>query len=250
MDPARRDQLSERYGFREWLGTRAPTKNIFIWGLAFGGNELPGWQLQRTQLIPGQVHAIHSVWLQKATRGPALLVVDAYECSSRAAAQEVLLDLLGDFQSPLVERLREPPAGELAFGPPGDALAVFVRGNVAVVVRNGEREIFPASKAAREVDNVLLTPHQAKADAAPEIRSFSPAFKEARVGEPVPLEIVAADPLGRPVWYRLEAVAGDFELVDERVAYVSTTAGTQTLAIVAVNANRGTASREVELQMR
>ena len=92
---------------------------------------------------------------QQVTSAEALLRLDLVEAASATAARELLLELLGQFQSPQIQRLADPPAGELAFSAPGDTVILFSRANVVAMVRNAGRRVVPVADFARLVDDRL-----------------------------------------------------------------------------------------------
>src|SRR5258706_11019826 len=90
-----------------------------------------------------------------APAAETMLRLDLIEASSGTAARELLLELLGQFQSPQIQRVANPPAGELAFSAPGETVIVFSRGNVVAMVRNAGRRVVAVADFARLVDSRL-----------------------------------------------------------------------------------------------
>jgi hypothetical protein len=157
MDETFREQLQKRFDFDAWKSAPRGAAEVSTAGLIEVGSELDGWTARRVEPVnvPDARAATRSMWQQAAAAEP-LLRLDLIEARSAAAARGLLLDLLGEFQSPQIRRLPEPPAGELAFGPPGDTLIVFSRDNVVAMVRNAGREVVPVTDFARLVDSRLV----------------------------------------------------------------------------------------------
>ena len=84
--------------------------------------------------------ASQSMWQEDAA-ADALLRVDLLEASSGTAARELVLELLGEFQSPEIKRVADPRAGELAFSGPGETAILFARANLVAMVRNAGRRV-------------------------------------------------------------------------------------------------------------
>ena len=65
----------------------------------------------------------------------------------------------------------------------------------------------------------------------------------------MPLIVDAVDPLGRPLWFKFFARGGEVLLEEGQLVY-RPAAGTQAITVVAVNANGGTTSQDLELTVR
>jgi hypothetical protein len=146
------DRLKKRYGYEEWRGGQEA-------GTVRGVRPedlLPGWQLDhadplREEGYPPGTRAI----LVRAGREEAL-ALEVWECASVAAARELLLELLDQFESPLVERAEGPAAvGDVAFAHGAHAV-LFARANVVVRLRNAGRRLLPVGEPARELDARLV----------------------------------------------------------------------------------------------
>jgi hypothetical protein len=153
MDESVREQLQKRFNFETWKAAPRGSAEISTAGLFDVGSELATWTVRRADRVnvPGARLAHRSMW-QQARSADVLLRLDLVEAASAAAARELLLELLGQFQSPQIQRLADPPAGELAFGAPGDTVILFSRGNVVAMVRNAGRQVVPVMDFARLVD--------------------------------------------------------------------------------------------------
>jgi len=149
---ARRDDLARRFGFDSWPIDDDQADRVS--GFEFAEGDVPGY---RTYSVvsppnpPGVVAVHESVWVdaEKPESDDAVLLVDVYECESHEAANETLLNLLGEVQSTEVERLEG--IGSVAFSP-GDGAVFFVRGNLAVRVLAGGPAAEPVRERARGVD--------------------------------------------------------------------------------------------------
>jgi hypothetical protein len=157
MNETVRKQLQERFDFAAWKEAPSGAAEISTRGLIEVGSELGGWTARRVQPVnvPGARAAHLSMWQQGAS-AENLLRLDVTEAPSASAAREVVLELLGQFQSPEIRRLPDPPAGELAFGAPGETVILFARGNVVVMVRNAGRRVVAVTDFAHVVDGRLV----------------------------------------------------------------------------------------------
>ncbi len=247
------EAFRERHGFEDWRGSRTTDEELFVWEFFFGGRELPGFRALRIDTVeaPAWPLAIQSLWgsTESAEDEEQLVRIDVYECASRADADELVVRLLAQFQSPLIERRRNG-LGDVAFGMPGDTSLVFARANVAVVVLNAGGEVQSVEPVAREVDRLFTEPQQLdRSPVRPEIRRVALAEGKPSSGVPIALVLEADDPLGRRVWFRLSAKHGEFSASDGRVFYTPEAEGTQAIEVVAINENLGVATETLEFEV-
>jgi hypothetical protein len=248
------EELRRRHGFDDWRGSRATDEELFAWGFFFGGQELPGRRALRIDPVeaPGWPPAVQSLWGVEdenvSGEGP-LVRVDVYECMSRAEAHELVVRLLAQFQSPVIERRRNG-LGDVAFGMPGDRSVLLARANVAVVVLNAGTEIQAVEPVAREIDNLFAAPLRLdRHTVRPQIRRVALAEGKPAKGVPIALVLEAEDPLGRRVWFRLSAKGGEFSSHDGRVFYTPAAEGSQAVEVAAINENLGVATQTLELEV-
>lgn len=243
------EEFRRRYGFEDWRGSRATDEELFVWGFFFGGQELPGRRALRIDTVeaPGWPPALQSLWgVEKDEIAPGeepFVRIDVYECTSRAEAHELVVRLLAQFQSPLIERRRNG-LGDVAFGMPGDRSVLLARANVAVVVLNAGTEIQAVEPVAREIDKLFAAPPGLdRSTVRPEIRRVALAEGKPARGVPIALVLEAEDPLGRRVWFRLSAKGGEFSSGDGRVFYTPEAEGEQAVEVAAINENLGVATQ-------
>ena len=156
MDETMREQLQRRFDFDSWKSAPRGAAEVAIGGVAEVGSELGRWTARRAEPVnvPRARAASLSMW-QQADSVEALLRLDLIETDSATAAREMLLELLDQFQSPQIQRVVDPSAGELAFIAPGDTVILFARGNVVALIRNAGRRVIPVAEFARLVDGRL-----------------------------------------------------------------------------------------------
>lgn len=250
MDEQLLEYLKRHHAYERWRDSTSLDENLFIWKFFLGGNELPGWHVVRIQ--PNEKAAwspsIESMWQRNDEGGEELLNLNIFQCPSRMAAHEFLLQLLSDFQSTRVARKEQIEVGDVAFGGPEDTFLLFTRANLVLLMRNAGRELISITEIARHFDRDLVSkPETMEVKVAPEIRRFySPAIKF-QVGVNVPLEVEAFDPLKRPLWYKFFSRFGEVLLEEGRLVYRPTIAGSQEVILFAINANRGSASQVLHL---
>jgi hypothetical protein len=159
VDKAYREQLQSKFHFDEWASPSADasTEKVSADGLAVAGVEVGAWRAQRVDplVVAGAASASRSFWTGGGQNQEVLLRLDLIETASPTAARELLLELLGEFQSPEVARQDNPAAGDLAFAVPGDTMLLFVRGQVVAMVRNAGRGAVPVAQFAKLVDGRL-----------------------------------------------------------------------------------------------
>lgn len=250
MDNAIYDPLKRQFGFEEWRGRNTLSESLLIWRFYQGEDDFPGWKPIRIQTVqaPGWPQAIQSAWQPVEGAEESLLTVNVYELEGRPEAHEFLIRLLGDFQSREVSRKEQGYAGDVAFAPPEDNALLFARANLAVLLQNGGRKVLPLASLASHLDEELSSrPQPAEGQVAPQIRRFTAGAERAKIGEQVPLEVEAIDPLGRSVWFKLFSPAGEIRLVEGRPVYIPSAAGEQRITLYALNPNRAAARQEVTL---
>ena len=146
-DAQRLERLKKRYGYDEW----PPAAGGELRGVRIGEDLLPEWRLDHADVLrqegrPPMTHAI-------LTRGEgAALSLEVWECASAAAARDLLLALLDEFESPEVERVTGPRSvGDVTFGY-SEHMLLFARANLVVRVSNAGRELVPVEGPARAVE--------------------------------------------------------------------------------------------------
>jgi hypothetical protein len=162
------DTLKRRFAYGDWPRRRGRGA-LFIWNAALAGDELPGMTMERVKRFEtesvvdpsGRPEAardrltdaprahLQSLWRDHGRSG-VLVRVDIAEGLSAADAREKALWLLGEFESPLVERSGD--LGDVAFATRGDGLILFVRANLVYLLRNIERRGIALRQAAQALD--------------------------------------------------------------------------------------------------
>ena len=151
MQTSDRDALKERYGFREWAGQSTGPGDRALRNVVFTGNELPGLRLDRVdRREAAEPPRLTTFW----RRGDAVVRVDVFECASRDAAHEYLIDALNEFESAGIGRRTDLNVGEVAFGTP--SVVLFARGNLVVLVRKATPQPEPVTPIAQAIDAIVL----------------------------------------------------------------------------------------------
>ncbi len=150
MDEQKRKFLEQRFAVSEWRGqsSRGMLRNISL-----NGSEIPAWVLvkvQRDDVATPPV--IRSFW-RHGDAGDEILSVRIVECASAAAAHDQLIEELGSFESPAIERRTGANAvGDVAFGL-GDTMILFARANIVVTITNAGPRVVPVVAVAQEIDS-------------------------------------------------------------------------------------------------
>jgi hypothetical protein len=155
MDAEQREYLQKRYRIGDWSEGGGRTHRL-IKDFFFDGSEIRRWRVQRQrrdqQAMPPM---IHSVWSHGESTNE-LLAIDVFECTSVKTAHHKLIEALGNMETNAVIRRADKSApGEVAFGL-GDAMILFSRANVVVLIRNAGPTVVPVNAIARELDAVLV----------------------------------------------------------------------------------------------
>lgn len=260
-------ELKRRYNFDEWRGNNTLAEKLFIWNFFFKGDEFPNWQPYRMRELgpppTGEVsmaveeeageapRLIQSVWRPSQGSPGAAFSVDDYECASQSAAHELLVRILGRFQSPLVNRQAEPSVGDVTFVHPGNSLILFARANHIIVIRSIGGTPIPVSNLAGQLDQELISkPPAPVSRLRPSIRSLAPATTEVEVGSQVPLEIEAAPVTRQPLMYKIFSRTGEVVAKESQLLYQPTEPGEQDLEVYAVAPDRGVGTGRIQFMVK
>jgi hypothetical protein len=152
MDQQMRQFLEERYSASRWMGrgTAGVIRNFNFTGL-----EIPGWTLVRAQRNQGPTPpSVLSIW-RHGDAADEVISVRIVECQDPPDAQDHMIEELGNFQSPTIQRLTGPDAvGDVAFGLE-DTMILFARASVVVVILNAGRRAVAVTAIARGVDTLI-----------------------------------------------------------------------------------------------
>lgn len=199
------EHLKQRHRFGEWRGRNALPETLFIVHFRFGPRSIPDWRLSDAQQIPaspprqeakprdaraasspdGYPLCTQSIW-RHPLRSGAILNATSFECVSREAAHELLIRLLTQFQSPVIERRDNVGLGDVTFSGPSEASIVFARANLVHLLRNAGRDVVPIFGIARQLDRDLVDKPESVALAAIASRTKTAAPK-IKLGEMVRL---------------------------------------------------------------
>jgi hypothetical protein len=259
--------LKGRYNYDHWRENNTLAEKLFIWNFFFKGDEFPNWQPYRMRelgpapagegaLVEGEEageapRLVQSLWRPSTGSPGAAFSVDDYECASLAAAHELLVRILGRFQSPLVTRQAEPSVGDVTFVHPGNSIILFARANHVIVIRSIGGTPILVSDLAGQLDQELIAKPPAPAGRlGPSLRGLAPAAAEVEVGSQVPLEIEAAQVSGQPVMYKFFSGAGEVIAREGRLLYQPAVPGEQDLEVYAVAPDRGVGTGRIQFTVR
>lgn len=153
MDERQREFLVKHYLASEWLQARSAQGTVV--GISPTGSEIPGWTLVRAQRKEDRKPPfIHSMW-RRDEAGEELISVRITEAADPAAAREHLLEELGDFESPVIQRRTGPGAvGDVSFGL-GDTMILFALANLVVVILNAGPKVVPVTPIAKALETFI-----------------------------------------------------------------------------------------------
>jgi hypothetical protein len=168
------EYLNRQFRTDEWLTPPAQRENVFVWRFApeTAIKGLEPLRVQRVEAPPEVTDVLGGAEasITRATQHSPLRITDSVfapgggdegqlitlrtiECDSRAAARAQLLQVLAEFQGPIVERT--DVAGEVSFAAPGYTTIAGVRGNLVFILRNGGSDLVDLSRIATELDQRL-----------------------------------------------------------------------------------------------
>ena len=203
---ARKDDLRRRFGFAGWNRYDVGAERLFFRGYRVRDQDIPVWQVvsRRRIRLPTGLWLDRASWMHAGDPLQRLLLLDTYETASRAAAQEVLVDLLAEFQVPPVLVRTADDIGGTAFVDPRGGIALSVLGNVVVRIGSGSVVAAPAVQVADHVRAQMagrprLRTADGPAAGAEGVRAVRLPSR-GTAGRPAPIELTATG--------RAETVAG------------------------------------------
>jgi hypothetical protein len=214
IDEQVRQSLERRHGFESWRGERRLEDDLFIMRFFLTGLEFGGWQARLMQFIePDEVVPWPRVSATLAAGEGAAVKLDVYECASRLAAHDFMLEALASFQLPRVGRIEEGQErglGDVVFSTPRGTSVVFARGNLVVFVRNASRGATDVTPFARAFDEYLIAePSETNETLTPQVEVPESLPPEGLTPDsPLPLRVVEAEPSAPRVWYKFFSPSG------------------------------------------
>ncbi len=155
MDAEQKRFLEKKFHAAQWRRRRRPGRRL-VQDIDVEGWELAGWAPQRIRRDEyAKVLAVRSLW-SRGDPMKELLAVDVFRCPSEQAADDQLIEVLGNIESDAVEwRSDKDVPGEVAFSL-DDTIVLFGRANVVVLVRNAGPSVVSVWGVARQVDRTLM----------------------------------------------------------------------------------------------
>ena len=230
LDQERLEKLKQRFAFAQWAGINKLRRNLFIWKYKMSERDLPSWRPVRVQRLslPGEQRLTTSIW-KRADNPQALLGIDVYECESREAAHNLLISILDNFQSPLVEYNPDAPTGDVAFSDATGNWILFSRANLIAIIRNAGPAIEPVASAASLLDRTLSSEPPAAAAApvagrtaafaAPAGPRVSVKSKKAAVGSRIRLQVETPEVLEEAAYLKVFSKSGDVYAKEDSLYY-------------------------------
>ena len=230
MDSSALEELKRHYAFDQWAGRSRTAQRLFVLDYDLTRHPTGGGTMQSVRKLatvpagevlhepvlsadatvvpPPPPKATRLFWRPEGTGEDVVVDVQIFECVSRAAAHELLLVLLGAFQSPALVRRDDLNLADVCFTTPRDAAILFVRGNLVHLLRNAGRRAVPLLDVAATFDAPLA---QTVADTAQRAKSRKKA-KPVQKGQSVPLRVTET-PLAAAVEFVEEAAPAETRVI-------------------------------------
>lgn len=244
------DTVKARHDFDSWADINRVDGYLFIWRYALRGDEVEGWSTQRIRRAepPGSRPILKTVWRPTDAKDiETLLSIDVFERDSRIEAHQLLVDMLGQFESSLVARDTKTPIGDVSFSVPGEGAILFARANVVVLVTNAGPNLVPVTDAARSLDADLVRRPTADMFGGIPLAEVQAAGHELTVGERTPLEVTVGSPLGQTVTLRFWSSVGEVRLINGILTYEARRAGHERISVLIINEAGSSAAIDVDL---
>jgi hypothetical protein len=237
MDDEALRSIKTAHGFEEWAGRTTLPVNLFIRHFFISESILEGWRLLRATpiQIPGSPQLVQSLWVPEAGPAEALLRLDVYECDSRRAAHELLIRLIGEFQSSVVTRRDEVGIGDVNFTPLGEGGVVFSRGNLVLSLGRAGTAPLPVMEIAKLVDERLTErPEGAAPRARPTARAVTASLEAGESAGPRVLR-VEPSPEDQPKYQKIFSASGDVRVEGDQLIYEPTRAGPPEIEVFSID---------------
>lgn len=241
--------LKAHYRFDQW--PQRLEEHLLISNLTLSGHELPGWSLLDPQGVDdeGRPRSIESWWQPERQDTGQLVRLDIIEGDSPTDGREHLLRFVGEAQLAVAE-VDSDPIGDVAFIIEEEDALFFARANLAVRLRKAARPGAPVRELGVALDGWLIDKGVVERGIPPRIESFRFADDaHPAVGRVVRLEVVATDPLDRPVSLKVFARLGELQIVEGVVTYLAVGEGTEEVTLIASSADGSTAAATLQLDI-
>jgi hypothetical protein len=169
---------------------------------------------------------VHTIW-RHTRRSDVLLRVDVFESASLDDARDMMVWLLGECESPLIER--KEGVGDIGFGERGDRVLLFCRANLVYLLRNIGRRPEDVVPVAAALDAHAIS----RPDTAPSVMPMPSAERVAENdAETVEQTLydLRADPDAARSAHKFFAPQGEIRISGGRIIYRGRRAGLEALA--------------------
>jgi hypothetical protein len=241
------EYLRERYAFADWSDAGTPPESLFIWQYVRNRHDLPGYELERIEEIETERErpaSIRALWRSQSDR-VAVLELLVSECPDRGSARPALLRTLGQFQAFLERR---EGVGDVAFAAARDGAVTFVVANLVLLVRMVDGPPTPVTGPARDVERNVRARPDPGGRVAPEIHELAAGAPQP--DGTVPITVKTADPLGRPLWFKVFGHGGEAFDRDGDLAFRPFGPEPWDVTVFAINENGGAAERALSAPER
>jgi hypothetical protein len=151
-------ELKRRHLFYEWAGRTPRPERLFVRRFITAAARPTRLSEAVVQTVgqPGLPKLVVAIWRpDDNTQGEAFRT-DVLECSSMQEAHEVLMQVLANFQTQIVERDAQRSAGDVWFQTPNGAASIFTRGNLVFAVRSLQPGV-RSEAVAEAMDSELIS---------------------------------------------------------------------------------------------
>lgn len=229
------DIVARRFEADAWRLPSEAEPVVFVWNFPVARVAPRDWSCERVREIDGAVRpppyvpetmpyappilspvpfVTQGLW-RVPGHPDAMLKADVFECAAPSHARELLLRLLGEFESPLMHRWDAGP-GDVSLGGHGEGLVLFARGNLVCLCRNAAPDIVSVMPIADALDEAVLGGKAAD-------RASASARPGDGAGEDERVEVVLLGPAfeRRPggAFRRFRAPSGTIRIEGDQVVY-------------------------------
>jgi hypothetical protein len=205
-------------------------KDLFIWKFFLAGNEVPGWSLTESNTTEENKNKITREYYWQSNQGEDEAVkIDVIECPSRQEAQKTLLNMLENHMAMSLPEFsfgNNTRLGDAAYAGSGKLQihVLFIRANMVVVINSiGEKDIAVPQIAVTLDEIFYQKPKPSEKAGLPVITEFAKTKQVINVKDrkATGISIEAADPSGRPVWFKFFIGDGEIFRENDHIFYTA-----------------------------
>jgi hypothetical protein len=254
--------VKETHNFEMWTDRMKNREVGLVVGFILTDKDIPEWKLikkEEEEIAEVGGKRTWYLWKNPKSKEEELISIDIVETNSIQAAHEAIIDYIMSCQRP-----EFPPGeslgleiGDVVFGvgekemPTG---AIFARNNLMISVRSVGMKDVSVKDITLHLDTLiyrkptLLTLSPEIEIYKPKIKKFVLSDKTGKVGDKIALTIIASDPKGEKLTYKMYSLGGQILKEADKYFYRIEKPGKHKIQIFVINESGLVSSAEVKVE--